>query len=243
MQTLLKYCLVIFVSVGCTGCFEHDLEESTLYYPTEPFSILELNSVFDVYLIQDTTFGLEMVGDASILENISIRIDSGTLSVTDESRGKWLQPERNKVKLYVRANQLYEIWSNASCSIQTVNPITSPVLRLIMGYRTKLVEIDLELDCGQFLYWNNHQCGGKVTLRGNTRELAAYTFSLMTFDASQLNTDYAWIENNSKSDCQVFVNDRIEYSIRGIGNIYLKGDPEEVILHEQTSSGTLIKVD
>jgi hypothetical protein len=65
----------------------------------------------------------------------------------------------------------------------------------------------------------------------------------VSFDGSALNADYAAIENNARSDCHVFVNKKIEYSIRGIGNIYLRGNPAEIVLHEQTSSGSLIQVE
>jgi hypothetical protein len=238
----LKYfVIVILATLNC--CVDEQFDEVSAYHELSPFGILELNSVFDVNLVQDTTFGVEVVGHEKIIGNISLKVVDGILTISNESRGKWLRPEYNKVKLYVHAIDLYEVRPNATCAIRTVNPIVNEEFRLIMGHRPKLSEIDLELDCGAFLYWNNHQCGGKVILRGKAEEVIAHTYGLMSFDASQLNTDYAWIENNSKNDCQVSVNNKFEYSIRGVGNIYLSGDPPEVILHERTSSGTLIKVD
>jgi hypothetical protein len=156
---------------------------------------------------------------------------------------KWLSPEGNKVKLYITSNLLYEILPNATCSITTVNPIISDEFRIVMGHSPKLTEINLTLACKSFLYWNNHQCGGKVTLSGQADNVFLYAYALMSIDAGQLNTQYAFVENNSKGDCEVFVNDVLEYSIRGVGNIYVRGNPREVVLHEQTSSGRLIDLD
>jgi len=111
-----------------------------------------------------------------------------------------------------------------------------------MGHHPKLAELDLELNNGSFLYWNNHQCGGKLTLRGKTGSLLAYTFGYMSVDAVSLRADNAIIENSSKGDFEVWVNDKIEYSIRGIGDIYLYGNPDDIVLNERTSEGELIQV-
>jgi hypothetical protein len=112
-----------------------------------------------------------------------------------------------------------------------------------MGHPTKLSTIELELNCKRFLYWNNYQCGGKLTLTGRTENLLIYSFALMTVDARALEADYAWIENHSKGDSRVHVENTLEYSIHGVGNIYLYGNPPEIIAHEVTSSGQLIHMD
>jgi hypothetical protein len=233
----------ILILLTLSACVDEPFDEAMAYHKLSPFGILELNSVFDVYLIQDTTYAVEIIGHEKTINNISLKVEDGILTILNETRGKWLQPENNKIKLYIHAKDLYELRPNATCFIQTVNPIVNEEFRIIMGHRPKLSEINLELDCGEFLYWNNHQCGGKVVLRGKAQEVFAYTYGLMSFDASALEADYAWIENNAKSDCHIFVNNKLEYSIRGIGNIYLGGNPTEIVVHEQTSSGTLIKVE
>ena len=238
----LRHFAMIILST-LSGCVNEAFDETTQYHSIAPFEILELNSVFDVYLIQDSIYGVEVVGDEKTIRDITLKVVNGMLTISNESGGKWLRPESNKVKLYVHANRLREVRPNATCAIQTMNAIVSEEFSIIMGYRPKLAEINLELDCGFFLYWNNHQCGGKVTLTGEAETVFAYTYGLMSLEASQLKTDYAWIENNAKSDCHVFVNNKIEYSIRGVGNIYLGGDPDEIVRHEQTSSGTLIKIE
>jgi hypothetical protein len=135
-----------------------------------------------------------------------------------------------------------EVWPNETCSIRSVNTIVTRELRIIVGNRPKLTEIDLMLDCDKFYYWNNFQCGGKVVLRGSATYMELNLFALVSVDGRDLATHYAIIENNSKGDCEVDVSEQLEYSIRGRGNIYLHGSPVEIILDEQTSSGRLIEV-
>lgn len=225
------------------SCEEDSYIEEKRYEALLPFHTVELNSVFDVYLIQDSTYSLEVVADRAVIGNIALSLEEGVLRIENTSGLKWINPKSNKVKLYIRANRIAEILPNETCNIKTVNPIISDEFRVIMGHHPKLAELDLELNNSVFYYWNNHQCGGKVTLRGKTGDLIAYTFGYMAIDAVGLSADRALIENNSKADCKVWVNDRIEYSIRGLGNIYLYGNPDEIVPNEQTSEGELIRVD
>jgi hypothetical protein len=101
---------------------------------------------------------------------------------------------------------------------------------------------DLELNCNRFYYWNMAPSGGLLTLRGNTRELIIWNFALMSVDANNVTTDYAFVENHSKGDCKVFVRDKLDYSIYGEGDIYLSGEPNQINLIERTSTGRLIQL-
>jgi hypothetical protein len=224
------------------SCEEEAYDEATHEKDLAAFHTVELNSVFDVYLIQDSIYSLKIAADQAVIKNVVYSVEEGILRIENTSRLKWLNPETNKVKLYIRANRLAQVLANETCYIKSLNPIVSDEFSVVMGHDPKLAELDLELNNGSFFYWNNHQCGGKLTLRGKTSVLLAYTFGYMSVDAVSLRTDNAIVENNSKGDFEVWVNDKIEYSIRGLGDIYLYGNPAEVVLNERTSRGELIKV-
>ncbi len=55
----------------------------------------------------------------------------------------------------------------------------------------------------------------------------------MSVNAGSLIANNAIIDDDSKGDCDLFVTDKLEYSISGTGNIYLKGNPKEIILDEK----------
>jgi hypothetical protein len=242
MTFLSRRLSVLFIGCFLLSCEEQEYKEANYYEDLLPFHSVELNSVFDVYLIQDSIYSLKITADEAVIENIVFSIEEGILRIENTSNLKWLNPETNKVKLYIRANRLREIFPNETCYIKSVNPIISEEFRVVMGHHPKLAELDLEVNSGTLFYWNNHQCGGKLTVRGKTRVLNAYTFGYMSVDAVGLSADFAVIENNSKADFKVWVNDTIHCSIGGVGNIYLYGNPDEVLLYEQTSEGKLIRM-
>jgi hypothetical protein len=63
----------------------------------------------------------------------------------------------------------------------------------------------------------------------------------MAVDARDLRCNYALVETSSKLDVQVNVHTKLDYSIGGTGNIYLYGNPAEIVAGHITSIGKLIE--
>jgi hypothetical protein len=241
MRTVFKYIVLLVAGIMLVSCEDDGSREASVYKTTLPFDIIELNSVFEVYLVQDTLHALEIVGDEDVVKHVTFQVEGGTLSVQNNSTAKWVNPAHNSLRLYLHSDLFHEIRPNETCSIRSVNAIGGDFFQIVMGSRPKLTEIDLTLDCDTFYYWNNFQCGGKVTLRGSTKYLEIYSFALVSVDALDLTTKYAIVKNNSKGDCEVTVSEQLSYAIRGRGNIYLHGSPAKIIRDEVTSSGRLIE--
>ena len=62
----------------------------------------------------------------------------------------------------------------------------------------------------------------------------------MSVDAKNLVSNVVSIENSSKGDCRINCIQKLTYSIKGEGNIFLSGDPTELLKIEETSTGKLI---
>lgn len=233
-----SYIFLIF-SICFLSCRKGDIELSkTIALPY--FERIELNEVFEVYLTQDTTFSLQIECIDKSMDKIKYSVENNILTIDNKTKYKWLHPKDNKVKLYIHVDKIKSITANETCYIKTTNPIISNEFGLIL--KSKLNNANIELNCNSFYYWNNHPCGGELVLRGKTESLKIWNFALMAVDATNLLTKYALIENSSKSDCKVNVLQHLDYSIFGTGNIYLYGNPKEIKLHNQTSTGKLIKL-
>ena len=239
---ILKFkCCVSILCASVLFCCRENLQETTRNVSLPPFHSLIMNGVFSVYLVQDTIYSIKIIGTGQVPEEVSATVQNDTLTLSNHAKEKWLHPESNKVKLYISSNQLSQITANETCYFETVNPIISSI-GIIMGASVKLTEANLELNCDSFYYWNNYQCGGKITLSGKVNNLTINSFAIMSIDASALKATNAEIQNDSKGDCRVFVTDKLEYSIGGTGNIYLSGNPSEIVLIQRTSTGLLIRL-
>lgn len=238
MLKRLSYTCLLLLLINCT-----DFEETVILRKELPaFNSIELNSVFDVFLIQDNSYSVKIEADADVANAISLDVENYTLKVGSNRKVKWLSPRLNKIRLFITAPGLNAVTSNETCSIQTLNTLTADEFSIIMLESPKLAEINLDLDCNSFLYWNSYHCGGKLILKGRATKLQLYTFSLMAVDAKALTSDYAIIESYSRGNCEVFVKQQLEYSIHGEGDILLYGSPQEILLKERTSTGELIQL-
>jgi len=241
MNTILKFFVAITFALPVFSCENENPQESKFTYELQPFDEIRVNNYFHIYLKQDSVYSITMTGDKDILEGVRFSVENRILSLSHESCKLWLKPDNHEVGIYVSADRLKKIEVNETCYIETVNPIISNEFGVIKGYR--YFEARLELDCNNFYFWNGSPCGGKLTLAGKTLSLAIWNYIIMSVDAGNLIAEYAYIENHSTGDCIVRVNESLEYGIYGEGNIYLYGQPDQIILREKTSTGKLIRLE
>jgi len=236
MKYLLYIALLLFALIN-SACSK-SMEQQTIEKPLGEFDSLVLNSVFDVYLVQGTENSIKLEGATKILENIDYTISNNTLTIKNNYKGNWIHPKNNKIKLTITVNQISRISANETCNIKTVNTLIGDEIGLVLT--SKLNEATLDVNCNTFYYWNNFPCGGRINLSGTTNELKLWNVALMAIDAYDLQANTVLIDNASKGDCKVFAAQSLTYSIKGEGNIYVKGNPASIIKVEESSTGELI---
>lgn len=223
-KTHFIFLLIIFI--GSNSC-KKQMEKVIIEQNLEDFEKLALNSVFTVYLTQGIENKIRIEGAKTIIEKINFSIINKTLTIENGYKGKWMHPKNNKIIIYLTVKKLTTINANETCHIQTLNTLITDEMTLIMA--SKLNEAELNINCDNFQYWNNFPCGGKIKLTGNTNSLFLYNVALMAINASEFNSNYATVHNLSKGDCKVNCLVKFKYKILGEGNIYLKGNPPEII--------------
>lgn len=239
-KRVLKIGILLLFVIFISSCKKDNNEKTVLHDNLPPFDEIELKSVFDVYLSQDTFYSVKVTGNKDMINNVIIENDNNVVKIKNTSKLKWLSPEDNKITLYISSDRPKKITAFETCNIQTVNPIITDEFGIILG--SKLNQANLELNNNIFYFWNIHPCGGKLILRGKTNNLRLWNFAIMSVDAVNLDAGMGLVENHSKGDCSVYVNNTLDYSIYGEGNIYLFGNPGQIVLHENTSSGRLIRM-
>ncbi len=230
--------LTLLVFVFFTTCKKEADEQTSKVFTLAPFNTVELDNSFDVFLIEDSSFTTEVRGPMNMVKHIEVKSEGGILKIKSNKKLKWTNPKGNPIQLYIKSKPLHMVFANETCSIENLNPITSKEFGLILG--SKANTANLRLNCNTFFYWNNHPCGGKVTLTGRTKELKLWNTAIMSIDATNLLTDFALVENSSQGVCAVRVLEKLEYKINGSGDIHVYGNPPEILQKESSSSGKLI---
>jgi hypothetical protein len=232
---------LIFILTISTLLFSCQKKWEIVYINKElnAFDTLILNDVFEVHLIQGNQNSIRMEGSKKILDNIQLDVKSNSLSISNNFSMSWIHPSKSKVKLFITFDTLSLIVANETCNILSDNKLYATELGLIM--KSKLNHAELEVEAKSFYYWNNFPCGGTVKLSGQVDQLMLLNVALMAVDSKNLSCKIANIENASKGDIKINCSQKLNYSILGEGNIYLKGNPQNVIPGEIKGSGSLIK--
>ncbi len=223
------------------ACKKDNIDRREINVKLQKFNVIDVNSTFDVFLTQDTAFSLKIVGEEKFVNDVVYQVNDNVLSLSVNSGSLWLSPKRNKISVFINCDSLKLLNVNETSMIKTLTPIVTHEFGMIMNGKLNEAELDLAGDV--FYYWNIHPCGGKITLKGDVNVLKLWNVGLMEIDALNLTTSAALIENKSKGSCSINVIDKLEYRISGEGNIYLKGNPAEIIENELSSTGRLIVVD
>jgi hypothetical protein len=223
----------------CITSCSIDTEPYDAGYTLEPFDTLTLNSVFDVVLQQGDHFGIEISGVKEIAGSVTYQIVNRTLFIENEDGALWKHPELDPPLLTITFNTLSKINAYETCHIISADTIRMDSLGLTVG--SKLNIVDLQIDCHLFYYWNSAPVGGQIIIAGRTDFARFYNGSLMVIRAENLIAHDALVANGSASDIHVFADQRLYYSITGIGDIYLQGNPPSIEAGQITSTGKLIQ--
>jgi hypothetical protein len=228
------------LAIGMMGCDPGEVGEEmeTLEINASPFLRVEIRDVFEVELVQDFTWGVEIVGSARAMKNMDVHFEGTTLVLDRTRKGDYRHPHTETPKAYIHFDSLLSITAYETCKITSRFPITGSGLGIV-DY-SKMIEVDLEMDLGTFYFWNTPNAS-RFHLRGRSKELKLWNIGLSSVDADELESQYVLVENHSQGDCRVRAVDKLEYSLNGTGNIVYFGSPVEVVPLEGEGSGRLIK--
>lgn len=239
----LTYYLIILFLPGilftCESCGKGDDEIILQQFDLPAFDSIELDAVFDVEIIEDEHYSLQITGTADVTKDLTYKIQNEKLIITNSNIKLWTHPKTNPPKLTISCKGLTRIEAKETCNIKSLNTITTETFGILLGGKLNIAE--LMLDCKNFYYWNTSPVGGRLTLKGKADNIAIYNGALMEVDADEFPCDLATVYNGSKSDVHVFVRQKLDYSISGTGNIYLSGNPAEIVAGELYSTGRLIR--
>jgi Putative auto-transporter adhesin, head GIN domain len=241
----IKSHIAFFIYVWTVLFFGCSKEESYRDFKTEektvaPFHTIEINGVFDIYLVQDTFCGIRFEGENRILKQCSAISTDSVLTIENPHKGALLRPHEKNMIIYIHFNGLKRMNANEVCHIRCVNEITGYEIGLVVG--TRQIEADFKLNCTVFYYWNNPN-GTHLNLTGQVDQLKLWNTGLSGIDASQLTARYVLMENGSQIDAKIRATEQLDYSLTNTGNIRYYGNPSVLRPLQTTGTGQLIKAD
>ncbi|TVR75427.1 MAG: hypothetical protein EA408_00340 [Marinilabiliales bacterium] len=223
---------------GCTkGVFFPD-DPSVIEYSLPAFSDLQINSIFEIELRNDSLYSVRLEGNRNILENISVNVEADTLKLSDDNTFTWL-PDYPRTKLVISLPDLKRIWINSPSKLYSTD--TLALVSLSIYSIGLLAETDITVNAGYLYFTTDYNNFGYYIFRGFAHEARFRTFGSAELDAGELIVNNANVRNYSIGNSHIHVENHLRAWLGHYGNIYYSGSPSEVIIESMNSRGRLIQ--
>lgn len=198
------------------------------------FDRLFVEQDVNVFISQDLNTEVKVEAGDNIVPLIETVVEDGVLIIRNKNRCNWVRSYDKPLNVYIKTPGLNYIHSNGSGDIKSLNAITLDSFDVqIEGGGS----IELTLNNSKII---SHIFGqGDLTLHGITSEHACSIGGASFLYASDLRTNYTWIQSYTLGLCYVKASDLLIYRIDDKGDIYCYGNPTSVQLAKKDGEGQL----
>jgi hypothetical protein len=231
--------LIINVSCEKTIFFSGD-QDHTLYLETEEFDTVVINDVFNIEVRSDSVYSIRLEGGEKLIKNISVKTNNNSLYLKDNNSFKWL-PDYPGVRVTISFPALSKMVLRSPSTITSYDTLHLDNFSLYSLGHTAIMDITLIAHSIRFTTDGNNF--GHYTFRGYSRHADLWQRGSSKLFAEDMETEFMKITNNSIADSYVYVNRQLVAVINHYGNVYYRGNPEEIIIKDMSSRGNLYRLE
>ncbi len=217
--------LLISISIFSSCEIEKELKGNgnitTRPYPVEPFNQLNIDGVLTVYLQQGENFAVEVKTDDNLHEIVSVVSAGGSLKIFTNTKDHF---QASMLNVYVTAPALDAILLNGVTALYITNPIVQDEL-LVTKENTGILSMNVALS---HLLLNSDGVG-EIQLKGKADKAYLNNIMLGDIHAFEFIVRNLEITHQGTGNIEVNVIGKLELDFQGVGNIYCKGNPSEVV--------------
>ncbi len=201
------------------------------------FNNISLNDNVNIIFTNNGNESVMIEAGANLIDGIITNINSkGVLEISNSNQCDWARSYDTPVNVYLNSNNVDTIQYRSIGNITSQDTIVTDSLRIIVSEGAGTIE--LTIDVFRF-FCELHYGTADIIISGKSNISALYSASFGLVNCGNLQSGIVYV--NSRSSNDVYVNSTfiLEAEITSIGNIYYKGNPEDIKLN-RTGSGELI---
>lgn len=195
--------LAALLIIGLTGCQGVGVKGSGNVVEeirsVPEFERLEVSGAYNLDIIAGEEPGLEISAEDNLIKYITTEVVGNKLSIYNERN---ITP-RKKIKIIVKTPALESISSSGASNI----------------YAESISSLSFRLELSG---------AGNIELNGAVDELNVNISGAGNLEAKDLKTNYAKINISGASNADVYVTEKLEAAVSGVGGVSYYGDPEQV---------------
>lgn len=233
---------LLFALISCNKefenkCFEKQGEIITEQRILENFTSIHIESVFDIYLIQDTGCFVEVQSYENLMPYIETVVEKGNLHLYDNVNCKWSR-EFGRTKLNIHFRNLQFLKPIETCFIKSVDTIFSNNFDVYI--RTEIADVELTLRSNRISFITSNTSSGNYYIKGICDFFNLRTFNGSVIYADSLEAYDAKVHHNSIGNAYLNVDHNIEVEILNKGNLILSDSVDSINYISQTGKGSVI---
>ncbi len=243
---------VVMAVIISTGCEPWDRIEGNGDVITEkrsvvPFNRVESNGSFNVLIVQDSVFDVNVLAESNLMPYIRTRVHNNTLEI--DSRGILFNTE--PVWIYVYLPELYEMELNGSGMMDASNFICTDLDIELNGSGDIYCSADvqnlsselhgsgnIELDLAADYLEARIEGSGDYYMEGLVPEADMEVHGSGDIHAYNLVINRCFINIAGSGDAELYVTDLLDVNISGSGSVYYLGTP--TVNTKITGSGKVV---
>jgi hypothetical protein len=205
-----------------------------------PVSSINIQNIFDIVLVQDTVNKVLVTCGENLQSYVSITAQDGVLTLNHSVKNSWSR-KYEKIKLEVHLITISKIDIHEPVSLKTSGVFKCD--NFVLTDFDKVSEVDVNLDvtfCGIYMSSDNY---GYFKVKGKAQSADIWGWGSAYVKADSLVAQNCSVLHRGMADVYVNVTGKLSVSLEFSGDVYYTGNPTEIVIVEQLSSGRLIKMD
>ena len=216
--------ILLFSLLSCNKISQWDCTKSTGKITTkiispEPYKVIELHSMFNVTLIQDSQNYIMIKGGENLLPKIELEYSYPYLKIYDNNICRWVRNyQKEQIFLDIHFSQLDSIIAYRENNIKSKGYIKNKVF-MIKYPSSGIATLDLKIDVDTF-YLKINPYGGDFYVEGSCKFNYIYSVGYSYVHAENVTCLDADVTSYSTGDIYVNPSRSLSAHIFNFGNIY-----------------------
>lgn len=224
------------IACNTENCLESAGKLTQYTIPINEASIIELNDIFDVVYIPDTSEMIVLTCGENLYDGIKIVSDTGKISFEDHNSCNFLRSYDHipTIKIYSKTLSHFIIPGNINFFMEDTLFCEHFVFEAKGGVNT----VDLKVHTKKLEFSVNGGTGD-YTASGYASLAYVYFFGTGFYWAENLNTGYQYVQHRSTGDMHLKASVELNIKFFSNGNAYYHEEPDTIIIDHSQGSGDL----
>jgi hypothetical protein len=232
---------MIFICISCDDGLFNGGETTVREIPlNDSISSVEVENIFDIELDQDTVNKIFVTCGENLQQYIDIKIKDKVLHVNHHSKYNWSRSyEKIKLEFHINQNLKMRILSPTKLTSKETLKLSS----IEIADWGKVSEFDISIEADYFYLVVSYENFGYYKVKGTCNNTNLRSYGSCFFMTDSLVSKECSVKHFGIGDVYVNFTSSLKVWLEFTGNVYYKGNPSDIILEQQLSSGKLIPID